>query len=361
MSRLILHVGPPKCGSTSIQQFFSSHLKTCIQNISFVMLSPSDILELNDDIPNPSTLSSYRNLLSNHFSNHDVVILSHEFLFLNPYAIKNICVLANNLSAKVDIIGYARKQSDFLVSSYCQWAFRDTLRISEARDTLLHLNIDTSLFSGLEQRLITSIANDFMTISFSDYVLCNWHESYGIIANLVAKLDANLVCGLLDTKKLNLISDFCGISHLTLRTDLDSDKLGAVKNERYNFDLVEAINNSLSLGTVIIGPHDDNDVLDFLSSQMQDKYIYRHEFLQNIKSYIDSFFYEANSTFCSQYNLDLSYFSPGKHISKKDILGTIKNEEHFRQINKDQIINRYRALSAELVGLCIKLAKLQIR
>jgi len=43
MTRLIIHVGPGKCGSSSIQDFFSAQNKPCVEKTAYSLLSAVEI------------------------------------------------------------------------------------------------------------------------------------------------------------------------------------------------------------------------------------------------------------------------------------------------------------------------------
>ena len=115
MSNLVIHVGPGKCGSSSIQRLFKSRRRPCVQKTRYIKLDKIEILKLNHEIPEESAVTAFTRLLSNNLNGCDVLILSHEFLFRCPYTIKNICKISTDLVSSISIIGYSRRQSDFLV------------------------------------------------------------------------------------------------------------------------------------------------------------------------------------------------------------------------------------------------------
>jgi hypothetical protein len=161
MARLILHIGPAKCGSTSIQQFFTAQKKPCTENTHCILLNPLEISELDCERPSKSILATFTQLLLSGLNGCDVLILSHEYLFQSQYAIKHICSLAKNLVTKTYIIGYSRRQSEFLRSAYSQWSFRSPDLVKGAIEVFDELGLDPVLFSGLERQLIAAIVNDF--------------------------------------------------------------------------------------------------------------------------------------------------------------------------------------------------------
>jgi hypothetical protein len=358
MTSLILHVGPPKCGSTSIQQFFATQERPCVQNTHYILLDPLEISELNREQPSESVLSTFTQLLADNLTGCDVLILSHEYLFECQYAIKNICSLAKNLVNEISIIGYSRRQSEFLVSSYSQWGFRVPDRITEANIVLDKIKLDPVLFSGLEQQLIVSIVNDFYDYRYEEYRIFDWYNSYKGIMQLIDKSGAVIKCGVLPNKEFGntLIQDFCEKSGLTLHNEIN-DTSQPVFNISFNQDLIEAINNAVAFGLDVPGPHENNDVLGLLSNNMVTLTNYSSEFLSNLKSYIDSYFFSLNQQFCHEYDLRETYFAASARFSKQEILDLIIHEGQQRAMNKSMVINHYRMLAARMVELCLKLTK----
>ncbi len=165
VNKLILHVGPGKCGSSSIQNFFLQHKNTCIEKINFVFLDPKEIAKINSAEPSKDSANYFTQLIKSSIERNSVIILSHEIFFNKPSAIKNICAIAKNITGidEILIIGYSRRQSEFMVSAYSQWLFRSPERIQEIKSTMRNIGIEPTQFSGLERQLIGSIINDFVT------------------------------------------------------------------------------------------------------------------------------------------------------------------------------------------------------
>ena len=358
MARLILHVGPGKCGSSSIQQFFATQKCPCIQNTYYKLLSPSLIAELNSEEPSESLLDSFTRQLSQDLDGCDSLILSHEFLFQNPYAVKNICLLAKNLAERTTVIGYSRRQSNFLISAYSQWLFRSTERINEVNNVLDKLELDPVLFTGLERQIIASIENDFYSArQLSGYSILDWNNSYNNISQLIHKLGVVLKCGTLPNNESDvpLIQDFCTKADLTLHSRMKDTSIKTA-NLSFDHDVIEAINNAVNLGFEMMGPHESNDIINLLSSKMTTTTNKSSTFLFDIKSYVDAYFWESNQNLCKQYSLNQTYFVPSRSFSKQEILDMIVHEAQKRSLHKSTIIENYRILSAMMIELCIKIA-----
>jgi hypothetical protein len=356
---LVLHVGPAKCGSSSIQNFFANEKEPCVQKTRFILLNPFEISDLNCEQPSESLLEAFAERLSKNITEYDSLILSHEFLFQNPYTIKNICCLAEKLTLKVSIIGYCRRQSDFMVSAYSQWLFRSPERISETTKTLKAFGLDPLLFTGLESFVIASVINDFYSArQLSEYSILDWHKSYKKISHLIPGPGPVIKCGVLpgENSEVPLIQDFCAKAGLTLHSRTKK-ALQNISNKSFDQDVVEAINKAVTYGITIAGPHDNNAVIERLSSKMSPADKKPSAFLSDLKSYTDTCYLESNQKLCRQYGLDPAYFEPSKRVSRQEILDSIIHEAYQRSLNTSAVIETYRILSAKMVELCFTLAK----
>lgn len=361
MTELVLHIGPGKCGSSSLQNFFASQKNPCFEDIGYFKPNAPEISKLNCIKPSESLLATFAIQLSENLIGCDTLILSHEFLFQNPYTIANIVAIAtiNKLVTKVFIIGYSRRQSDFLISAYSQWLFRSQDRINEVTNTLVKFGIDPVLFTGLERQLIASVINDFHSArQLSEYSILDWHNSYNTISQLVREYGVEVKCGVLPRKEsdIPLLEDFCRKAGLTLYHQ-NKAVVQKVSNVSFNQDIVEAINNAVTLGFQVPNPHEDNDIIGFLSSKMNPMRKNSSEFLLGLKSYIDTYYFDSNILLCNQYNLDKLYFLPTERFSKSEIIDIILNEGDQRSLDKSTIIKNNQMLSAKMIELCLKVTK----
>lgn len=358
MASLILHVGPAKCGSSSIQHFLADQKKPCIQNTYFTILNQQEIEDLNCENPSADILKTFSQKLLKNLSEFEVIILSNEYLFQCHYAIKNICLLAKNLVPRISIIGYSRRQSDFLVSAYCQWSFRSLKRIKEVLEVIESLKIDSNLFSGLEREIIASIITDFYNPTIFGFRFFDWYNSYRTISQLVDNLYVMVKCGVLPEKEKSneLIHDFCQKSDLILRDSARSANRQIV-NASFNQDIIEAINIAASLGLDMPSHHEKNEILSFLSSKANQIEKSSSQFLFYLKSYIDSYFSNSNRKFCQEFNLNETYFMPNMQLNRHEILDIIILEGQQRAADKSIVIDKYRRLSAGMIELCLKIVR----
>lgn len=358
MKKLIIHLGPGKCGSSSIQSFFMSHKRPCVEKLNFTQLEPVIIDELNQEIVDVETITNFSKFLKKNLRSCKTLILSHEYLFSCPDSIKNICNISEGLVSDITIIGYSRRQSGFVVSLYSQWLFRSPERASEAKAVLEDIGLDPLYFSGLERQLIASISNDFYSArQLSGTSILDWNNSYGGLEKIISPSEATIKCGVLPKKhsSRNLIEDFCDKAGLTMR-DRIKNTSNIAENTKFNNDLIESLYNAMELGFEVPGPHDDNEYLSEISKNMNSLKKSDDPFIIKLKEYIDSYYFRSNIEFCERYGLDKDYFETSIVHSKNEILKIIK-EEQQKRTSDNSVADHYKKLSAIMAETCLLLVK----
>ena len=354
MKTLIIHIGAPKCGSTSIQDFFETYKNPCTQKTRFVKLNLQMIESLNfkSNIDN----TDFINMLNKNLALNDSLILSHELLFLLPNVIENICSLSSSKVSKITIIGFSRRSSDFIVSLYNGFTFVDTHINKFSKKIMLKNGINPLHFFGIERLLILTILNDHrslelpviklklpIAVSLELSMVMKWDNSYNQIEKLVAKYNVEMKVGLLPNKSSSdtLIKDFCKKADLTLK-----DKYKAIdikSNPKFNSHLIESINNGLDLGFNTPGVPEYHKILHDISKLINNIEL-KTTFLTPLKEYIDYHFFESNLNFCNKYGLDKNYFAATKKYSKSEILDLIRNEMQDR-ITNNTMLHNYKDLN----------------
>ncbi|WP_186696897.1 hypothetical protein [Cyanobium sp. NS01] len=319
---------------------------------------------MNSNDPSKILLESTREQLSADLHGCDSLILSHEFLFQNPYAVNWLCLLANTIAEKIFVIGYCRRQSDFLASAYSQWFFRSPVRVREVNAIVNRLGFDPSVFTGLERQFIASIENNYDSARMlSGYSILDWNSSYNSITQATNDLNVTIRCGTLPNKEKDrpLIQDFCDKAELRLHAGIEYSSQERA-NRSFDPNVVEAINAAVGLGIEMMGPHESNDIISLISSlsrEAGDQNIScdLNGILSDLASYTDWYYWPANQTLCNRYDLEQEYFKPRQSFSKQDVLDRLKLENHKRTTNMSVSIERYQLLSAMIIELCITLAR----
>jgi hypothetical protein len=360
MSKLVVHVGPGKCGSSTIQDFFINQENPCCEKLKFIFLDAKEIVKLSESNPSEDAINYFSSLISTATTINEVTILSHEFLFSKSLAIKHICSIAQDLVDEILIIGYSRRQSSFITSSYSQWFFRSPERMSEVNNELQKNGLDPIYFSGLEKHLIASILNDFYSArQMSDDSILDWNASYGKVEQFIAPFGAKIKCGSLPNRDAskNLVEDFCEKAGLTIKHKF-KHLTNVNSNVKFNGDLIEAVRMATELGLNVPNPHLDNEFLGEVSNELAATIFMDDAFLSILKQYIDAYYLASNLLFVERHSLDKSFFEINNKFTKEEIIECIKNEQ-IRRSKEQTVLENYKKLTGRMAELLFKLHKNQ--
>lgn len=355
---LVIHVGPGKCGSSTIQDFFKKYNNSCEQNVNFIHLSVLQVEAFNKEHAEQN--QSLVNFINRSFSKSETLILSNEYLFECPNAIKNICEISKNITSNISIIGYSRKQASFLVSSYGQWFFRSPERVKEVNEELIKYNINPIHFSGTEKLLIASVLNNFHSArQFSDRIMMDWYANYEEIENAISSYNAVVKCGSLPHKSSDktLIEDFFDKANISLKEEFKT-LTNLRTNAKFNPYFIEAMNAAMEFGLDIPDPHSQNQIITEISQKISESDDFKSDLLPQLMLYIDAYFRESNSKLCQKYELSENYFKNeiDNTLNKEDLLDLVKREEQLRAANNTMLKN-YKKIAALMAETLIKLSK----
>ncbi len=357
MKKFILHIGPGKCGSSSIQNFFKVNKNPSSERVRFILLKPKDVLRFNKSELEKSSILEINDLLKINGRNCDILILSRENLYQCPYTISNFFKEALKLFNKNVLIGYSRRQSDFYVSAYSQWFFRSDKSIFETNTILAKLGLNGAYFTGIEKHTMSAIIADFKVEQhfFGDNLM-NWYEGYRSIEELLDE-KVELKIGTLPKKesKLNLIQDFCLKAGIQLKSSSLS-KSNIKINTKFNPSFVEALNVSKEVGHSVFNPHEENNMLTIISEKLKTEIETDTSYFERMMIYTDFYFRRSNQEFCKRYHLDFSYFHAPSDFKKCEIIELFKYKEAKRK-SGTWLIDYYKNLSAVMTEVSLSLAK----
>ena len=323
MKKLIIHVGPAKCGSSTIQNLCQAIANQRKEEVRFFFLDPNTIEGLSRKPIDESCLSEISKLFESHQGGDQTLIISHEFLFSCPLSVQQITKSARSFDYDVTIVGFCRRQSDWLRSAYSQWWFRMAENISRTGKIMEANQISSFYFSGLEQQLIASILSDFEQPAGMTYDMywrqssnqlrggmiydMHWRQSYAQLRSLTAELGAEVKCSVLPKRgsSESLATLFLEMANLKHHKDLELAEQSfsdypPVVNPSFQSDVVELIAQAVSLGFPMPSFHHDNEAISHLSTlfaQSKIKSTHSTDFVEKLYSYIDSSFYEDNRCF----------------------------------------------------------------
>lgn len=312
MARIVLHIGPEKCGSTSIQQIMSEPAKTH----QFLLLDPYLIIGLDQAQPDPNAVDAVRKTIDACLMSEPekVLIVSHEMIFKSRHMAANIAGICKTLVGEVLAVAYVRRQSDFAVSSFGQWHFRSSDRLKEARDMIANRGIDPFLFTGAERHLMAGLLGEWSIFRQpSRHLYVNWNQSVTSCAECLSKFGVTLSVGLLPRAGFagDLVSDFrsrAGLEHVDASTDPH------IRNRGFPPALIEATVNAIEAGLDMPGPHEANGFFAGLDTQGLPPL--DAETLQpQLQSFVDTAFLEDNRLFAQRYDHPINYFLPTTDVT----------------------------------------------
>lgn len=340
MSQLIVHVGPPKCGSSSIQNFLGK--APCKERIRYINLGPETIDSFNKRNLNSKRFYNFTKRINNDLKFNDCVILSQEYLFGNTTCIENICNVADTEDIK--IIGYSRKQSSFLISAFSQWEFRSINSNEFYSKILIDHKINSCFFTGLEGFLISVILSDFEPLLTDPrYRIYNWNFYYQQIEKSLPNYDVVVNCLPSKSYSYNLIEDFCTQSNITIKKNKQDLSM---KRENIKFDstLTESMYCALTNDMKIPDEHSYNNKLNDLSFKLGMNYYPQTKFLKHLSDYIDTYFFPSNMKFCQRHSIPIKEFEPSQKISKEQVQNLIIKELNRRRKNPEELLIYYKEL-----------------
>lgn len=353
MPNIILHIGASKCGSSTIQDFFAQNEQPCQERIRYI--SPKQ--ETIDEWGKTGRLTTKLDALLGN-SRYDTLLVSHERFYHQPIALRLIGEALKDVhQSEKYIIGYSRKQGDYLVSAYGQWSFRGPFFPKKMKETAHELSLTASYFSGIEKYMMGYIVDDVRAKKRPIYAEINWKERYREIGDSLKGHGYQLKVGLLPNAKFsfNLVEDFCKKANLHLLPD-SLAKTEVIRNRSFDKDLIEGLNNALNLGYQMPSPTEGNERIIALSQLLKKKET-ASPFLDALKAYIDTYFWEDNQVFCEQHGLDSNYFKPNRFWTRAEILELIQEEQEKRHSQPEEIIEEYRRIVAKLADLNWRLSK----
>lgn len=334
MPRLVVHVGPGKCGSTTIQQFLSTCASQLDPPVGFVMPGHESIRKMEPMGPVAFGRRYYFEHLKPALKGCETLVLSHEVLFQMPHLLQCICRHARSDCDEIVVIGYCRRQSAFISSAYSQWLFRAPARVAEVRKTVEDHGYDAQLFSGLERQFVACLLNDFHSArQLSERSILDWNASYSQIEEMVSEAGASTVCSVLphSTAPHELLNGFCRMAGLAApKTRCPGRISWKAANPSFHPDLVESINAVLLRGHQVPGPHEMNQLLAQLSKLIDSDPMQTTSLLERLKLYCDGYYLDTNRALCSKYGLDESRFAVERQIEKREMVDWVDKEHRSR-------------------------------
>ena len=346
--KLVIHVGAQKCASTSLQASLRRLESENGGLLSFSFPKPSMLRHLQELIEagSASGFDDIDNILSGFSA--DQAVISHEMLGNRPVLVCWIVerALVEHGFDQVVVAGYTRLQSNYYVSAFSQWHFRDQKKLQSDIEVMKLNGLDWQKFSALERSLFAVV------LSEKDR---NWYSNYKNFWSGLKHLSGNtyVVSNHIPTssKPYSLIRNFCELTGIEMEGD--SEQYDVRKNSTFHPVVLFGLSSHLSgVGmrqTCFPGPHEGNrwlfrvcDRLDSHTSvkcQVDD--IYDPWFLNKLLGHLDHRTFKDNLSYCDLMSVDSAYFAPADDAelfsSPEEIVELARsasNSRNFREIKR---------------------------
>lgn len=336
--KVIIHVGPGKCGSSSLQKIFLDASRSL--ELGYIKVSPNTIKAMEKDCLESGGVDELFSKIKILLNRFPLVIVSHEFFFQNLNAIVTLAANVKKVACSVTVVGFCRPQSSFLASAYSQWIFRDKARLIEVDNILKNASFNPILFSGVERYYIAAVLTDFDSArQRSGRNILNWYKHYSQLTSMLKPLSVEVAVDQLPRggTSVTLAKKFC------LLSGLDADyftKFASnlnVINPAYNQHLVEVISNGHRLGLDMIPNEQYNDRLLSFSSLQNIEPCFNRLVLEQLKLYVCWYFTDANTKLASEFKFDCHFQGRGDSSNifiKEEVCDTNKILEFLRSEQK---------------------------
>ncbi|MFC5739539.1 hypothetical protein [Sinirhodobacter huangdaonensis] len=353
MRRIVLHVGPGKCGSSSVQAAILRPATALHDHLAGVLLQPAELLGLDREQPEAAVEDRFHRLIARAQADHPgkVLVLSHEMIFKMVPVLRNLARIARAHADEVVVVAYVRRQSDFLVSAYGQWLFRAPARIAETAAVLRDHGLDPALFWGVERHLIAVLLGGWeVGRQLSGHLYFDWSSSVSERAAALAALGVPLSVGLLPRPGFErpLIADF--LARIGLPAEFAA-AVEQVRNPGFPPALIEGVCAAIEAGYAMPGPGEHTDFFDFMGTVSADGAGPNETFLAQLKDRVDTAFAPANAAFARQFSLPVSYFAPRRQVTQAQAQDEIWREGGVRAALPEALRQRERAARAALAQM----------
>lgn len=350
MTRIILHLGPGKCGSSAIRRHVRAETRRPDALFDSVFLTPGDIRGLRQTPVAPGVAARLGGLFRRTTAQGRLLIISHEVLFKLADVRRAVIHLAQAETDSITALAYVRRTSDFQRSSYMQWLFRLPERIAETAAVLRAEGIDPAMFSGVERHLIAvALGHAQIGRPRGGPSYFNWSESLPQLRKSLQKQGVDLQVGALPPRHaaVPLIADFRARIGLPPQRGADT---GEVVNPAFAPDVVEAVSAAIEAGHLMPGPHEANEFLALDHTGLTGLIPPDPDFNSVLSAAIDTAYAARNRRVAVQFGIDPAYFEPDLCVDRDQVIARISQERERRSGAALAIRRAGRAQAADAIA-----------
>lgn len=350
--RLVIHVGAQKCASSSLQASLKRVQQALNGDFGYCFLNPAQLRAADQALlaKKSGALGYVDRVLSNQKA--DQVVISHEMLGNRPALVSAIADRAIHAHSfdHVVISGYTRLQSNYHVSAFAQWFFRDRKRLAADVELFRGLGLPWRKFTAQERSLFA------LALSGKDR---NWCANYKQFLSGVKHLSdrVQVVSCHIPTRRMpySLLTNFVDSSGLCLGVN-DLASMDVRKNQSFHPVVVQGVSNFSSALPVkrqsfFPGPHEGNrwlfrvcDRLAAHSNVMDDFEALFSPVLEHcLVNHLDCRTFASNRQYCELMSVDKSYFKPSSEaalMSSEELKDLAAQTASTRKLKAIEMFNR---------------------
>jgi len=367
MSRtLVIHVGAQKCASSSLQASLRLVHQALKGGFGFCFLNPAQLraADLAMSRQKADAFDYLDQVLSRQSA--DQVVISHEMLGNRPALVSAIAERALGLFSfdRVVISGYTRLQSNYHVSSFAQWYFRDRKKLLSDVKVFRELALPWRKFTAQERSLFV------LAYAGKDR---NWCSNYRRFLAGVKHLSdrVSVVSCHIPTRQLpySLLQHFVDSTGLDLGLD-DLAALDVRKNQSFHPVVIHGISNfssdlAANRQSFFPGPHEGNRwlfrVCDRLAGQddVMDEFqdLFSPTFERCLLNHLDRRTAVDNKEYCDMMSVDERYFQPSPDAVEQT---TDQLKELASQVAQERRMKRIEAFNRSVENACFSAARQEI-
>ena len=340
--KLVIHVGAQKCASSSLQASLRLVAQASKGGLGFCFLNPEKLRDADQALKkNSKTAFHYVDLVLSGQSSSKVVV-SHEMLGNRPALVCSIAerALEKHSFDHVVVSGYSRLQSNYHVSAFSQWFFRDRKKLLSDLKVLSKYNLNWRQFTALERSLLA------LALVGKDR---NWHSNYRRFCDGVKSLgdSVTVVSCHIPTRShpYSLLEHFLSSTGIPLELE-ELESFDVRKNLSFHPVLIHGMSAYLSSlrplqQSFFPHPHEGNRWLFRVCKRLSAGQDLMAEFdslfsprLQHsLIGHLDCRASSSNKQYCELMSVDFSYFQPSDEASlllEEELLDLARDTEQSR-------------------------------
>ena len=327
MSRtLVIHVGAQKCASSSLQASLRLVHQALKGGFGFCFLNPAQLraADLSIASQKDGALSYLDQVLSRQVA--DQVVISHEMLGNRPALVSAIAERALDVLSfdRVVISGYTRLQSNYHISAFAQWYFRDRKKLLADVKTFRELGLPWRKFTAQERSLFV------LAYGGKDRNWCaNYRKFLAGVKHLADRV--RVVSCHIPTRQLpySLLQHFVESTGLDLELE-DLSSMDVRKNQSFHPVVIHGISSFSSdlpgsRQSMFPGPHEGNRWLFRVCERLADQSDVMNDFQslfspifeRVLLNHLDSRTAADNKAYCELMAVDGRYFQPSPEAVEK--------------------------------------------